>query len=250
MIEGGPTPGQSAIQVALRNFLTGVLPVGTPVVEGQDNRVPEPIEGDYVVFWPLRRTRLSQNVDQYVDAVFVASITGTTLDVTAVDNRFPGILGVGVYIFGVDVAANTRITALGTGTGGLGTYTVSVSQNVTSETMAAGKASLMQKVQVLMQCDVHGPNSSDNAQIITTALQDPIAERYFKSKETLVAPLYADDPRQVPFINGESQYETRWIVDIHLSAAQTVVFSQDFADTLNATPIPADATRQPVQAQA
>lgn len=231
----------------MRDFLVGVLPLNTPVVEGQDNRVPEPTEENYVVFWPLRYTRLSKNVDSYVDMVFVASITGDVLDVTAVDDRFAGILTVGTYVFGVDVDPLTRITALGTGVGGVGTYTVSVDQTVPSQSMAAGKAALTQKVQVLMQCDVHGPSSSDNAQIITTAFEDPIAERYFRPKETLISPLYADEPRQSPFLNGEDQYEFKWTVDLHLNAAQTVVFSQEFASVLDATPIPADATRQPIQ---
>lgn len=60
------------------------------------------------------------------------SISGTTLTVTAVSS---GQLALGAFITGTGVAANTRITALGTGTGGTGTYTVSSSQTVASTTI-------------------------------------------------------------------------------------------------------------------
>jgi len=67
-------------------------------------------------------------------ATITASIATTTLTVTAVAS---GILYVGQTIQGAGITANTVITALGTGTGGVGTYTVSASQTVASETMYA-----------------------------------------------------------------------------------------------------------------
>jgi hypothetical protein len=67
-------------------------------------------------------------------ATITASISTTTLTVTAVAS---GTLYVGQTIQGSGVTANTVITALGTGTGGVGTYTVSASQTVASETMYA-----------------------------------------------------------------------------------------------------------------
>ena len=65
----------------------------------------------------------------------VASITGTTMDVTSVTTS--GI-AVGDLVIGSAVQAYTRVTALGTGTGGVGTYTVSVSQTVASATLLGG----------------------------------------------------------------------------------------------------------------
>jgi hypothetical protein len=61
-----------------------------------------------------------------------ASISTTTLTVTAVAS---GTLTVGSPIYGTGVTAGTYITALGTGTGGTGTYTVSASQTVASRAM-------------------------------------------------------------------------------------------------------------------
>lgn len=58
------------------------------------------------------------------------SISGTTLTITA----FTGdaVIAPGLVVVGTGVTAGTRITALGTGTGGNGTYIVNNSQTVTS----------------------------------------------------------------------------------------------------------------------
>jgi hypothetical protein len=68
-------------------------------------------------------------------AVFTASISGTTLDVTAVSS---GILSIGQRVYATGVTSGTFITALGTATGGTGTYTVGTSQTVASMTMNSG----------------------------------------------------------------------------------------------------------------
>jgi hypothetical protein len=62
-------------------------------------------------------------------ATFTGSISGTTLTVTSV---LSGTIAVGQAIFGQGVDQNTVITALGSGSGGVGTYTVSDSQTVAS----------------------------------------------------------------------------------------------------------------------
>lgn len=67
-------------------------------------------------------------------AVVTGSISGTTLTVTAVAS---GALAVGQVIYATGLAAGTIITALGTGTGGTGTYTVGISQSFSSGTITA-----------------------------------------------------------------------------------------------------------------
>jgi hypothetical protein len=62
-------------------------------------------------------------------ATFTGSISSTTLTVTTMLN---GAIAVGQALFGENVAQNTVVTALGTGTGGVGTYTVSNSQTTAS----------------------------------------------------------------------------------------------------------------------
>ena len=67
-------------------------------------------------------------------AVVTGSIADTTLTVTAVAS---GTLVLGQYIFGTGVTVGTYITALVSGTGATGTYTVSVKQTTTSTTISA-----------------------------------------------------------------------------------------------------------------
>jgi hypothetical protein len=70
-------------------------------------------------------------------AIFTGSISGTTLTVTVMQS---GTIAVGQAIFGQGMAQNTVITALGTGSGGVGTYTVSDSQTVASTTINSTSA--------------------------------------------------------------------------------------------------------------
>ena len=71
------------------------------------------------------------------EAVVTGSISGTTLTVSAWTS---GVLRVNQTISGTGVTANTRITALGTGTGQVGTYTVDTSQTVASTTITSSVA--------------------------------------------------------------------------------------------------------------
>ena len=69
-------------------------------------------------------------------AVYTGSISGTTLTVSAVTS---GTIAVGQFLTDATgaIIVGTTITALGTGTGGTGTYTISTSQTVASETISA-----------------------------------------------------------------------------------------------------------------
>jgi hypothetical protein len=52
---------------AVGNFLVAVLPTGTQVVVGQDNRVASPQSANYAVMTPIMRTRLATNLTTYAD---------------------------------------------------------------------------------------------------------------------------------------------------------------------------------------
>ncbi|ASW06314.1 baseplate J/gp47 family protein [Rhizobium sp. 11515TR] len=76
-------------------------------------------------------------------ASFTGSISGNTLTVSAIAS---GTLAVGQTISDGtgNLIVGTKITALGTGSGGTGTYTVSVSQTVGSESMQSAIANLFE----------------------------------------------------------------------------------------------------------
>jgi len=73
--------------------------------------------------------RYGWRISDPASAIFTASISSTTMTVT---QMFSGTIAVGQQVFGVGVSQETVITALGTGTGGVGTYTVSRSQTAAS----------------------------------------------------------------------------------------------------------------------
>lgn len=83
-------------------------------------------------FYNKRRIDGNATGKSYSSAVFTGSISSTTLTVTAITS---GVLAIGQILSATGVTAGTYITALGTGTGGVGTYTVSASQTVSSRTI-------------------------------------------------------------------------------------------------------------------
>lgn len=207
------------------------LSTGVEVFEGQDNRVPEPISSDFVVFTLMRQERLETNVDLSVDAKFVGNIVNNLMTITEVDL---GEIEVGSNVFGVGVVNPTVVTQFVSGSGGVGTYTVQPLQNTpqNSQVLAAGVLNATQQTKLTFQLDVHGPNSYSFATIISTLFRDNFSFDFFQQLNVAVSPLYADDPHQAPFDNAEQQYETRWIVEAAIQVASTVAIPQQFFDTI------------------
>lgn len=223
------SPNQDDMFDALASFLASYVPSDCPVVRGQINRVPEPAASDFVVMWMLRAPRLSTNVDDYEDVAFTASIAGTVMTVTSVEI---GAIEVNALVYGTGIDASTTITEQLTGTlGGPGTYRVTPSQTAASQPMAAGGTVMMQPTDVVFQIECHGEGGANNAQVISTVMRDAVGVARFNELNPNLTPLYADDPRQVPFINENQQYEDRWIVEAHVQANQSVRFiPTQFAD--------------------
>ena len=75
------------------------------------------------------------NLDSTTPApAFTASVSGTTLNVTAIAT---GYLGAGATITGTGIPANTTITSVISASGGVGTYTISTSLSLGSRAMTA-----------------------------------------------------------------------------------------------------------------
>jgi hypothetical protein len=243
---------ESAVFTALRAFIINVCSgTGTiQVVQGQQSRVPEPSDSDYIVFWPLGDPRLATNIDVFGDCTFYGQVTGSTLSVNQVNF---GTIQIGGLLYGSAVPTGTYILSQTSGTqsGGSGAYALSSSfATGTGTPMAAGALFAQLGAEVDVQVDVHGPNSHDNATIFTTMFRDQYAISFFQAYGTAppgfpagttgpfqlnafnysaVGPLHADDPRQVPFFNAEQQWENRWIITARLQANQIVSVPQQFA---------------------
>jgi hypothetical protein len=242
------TPSQSYLTTAIRAFLLAELPSGTEVVLGQINRVAEPSSTNFVVMTPIRFDRLDTNLDESLDLKMTGSISGTTMTITAVSAKSPGAIVVGAPIFGVGIMAGTTVTAFGTGTGGIGTYTVSQSQTVGSQTLSAGRKAMTQSAMATVQLDFHSENTveaGNMAQTIATLLRDDYGVTAFANQPSDVVPLYADDPRQMPFINDQQQYEWRWILEARFQVNQQVSVPQEYADAVNVGLIEVDGRYPP-----
>lgn len=97
---------------------------------------PSASSGSRQFFIVVNKTSSTQSIKLCgpSSAVYTASISGTTMTVSAVSS---GTIAVGQAITGGTISGSTIITALGTGTGGVGTYTVNNSQTVSSTTVTS-----------------------------------------------------------------------------------------------------------------
>jgi hypothetical protein len=106
--------------------VVGILNSSTGRVGISDNGINAYIvDGVYRYTW---------RISSPANAVFTGSISGTTLTVTQVSS---GTITAHQSLTGIGITAETVITALGTGTGGTGTYTINLSQTVAAETMTS-----------------------------------------------------------------------------------------------------------------
>lgn len=97
---------------------------------------------------------------------------------------------------------------------------------------AAEELEHSKSTEVTVQLDMHGPLGADIAQTIATLWRNDWACQ--KLAGSGIQPLFANDGKQLPFINGENQYENRWMVEIVFQASPIVSTPQEFAATLAA----------------
>lgn len=79
-----------------------------------------------------------------------------------------------------------------------------------------------------IQIDCYGPLSSDWAAIISATWRDDYA---VNKMAPTCAPLYADDPKQLPIVDGEANFEQRWMLSAVLQYNPVVTVPQEFFDT-------------------
>jgi len=246
----GIVPTQSGIQAAMNAFLAATLP-GVLVVSGQDNRVSEPPAGDFIVMTPIAFARIETNWDVPADCKFIGGIAGTVLTVQTVQI---GKVLPNATLFGTGIIGQCTIVSQTSGPpGGAGTYTVSSAQNISSNTtFSSGAVARQQNMEWRLQLDFHSGsnppslNAGDMAAVFVTQYRSAFATDFFENQLSLgIDALYADEARQVPFINDQQQYEWRWIVEAMLQANQVVTVPQQFADAVTVNVINVQAAYGP-----
>jgi hypothetical protein len=239
------SPTEAQIQGTLRAFCVNVLPSGVDVVESQDNRVPEPHAANFVDMVPLRRMILATNVHQKLDCAGDASISGPTMTVGSVEiTNGVGILQ-GATITGPGVVSGTAVVQQLSGTpGGTGTYTVAPSQTAPYGLYEAGQLQTVGQYECTIQLGFHSADntSADMAQVVAQMIRDPYGVAYINGQNAAVTPLYAGQPRQVPYMNAEDMFEFRWIVECILQANVTITgLPQAFVTSAALTLVDVDA---------
>ena len=89
-----------------------------------------------------------------------------------------------------------------------------------------------------MQIDFYGPDATDNGQRFAILFRDMYGCDFLRPYD--VQPLFTDDGRQMPLVNSEKQYETRWMIRTVLQINPTVSTTQEFADTVIVKIVEAD----------
>lgn len=98
-----------------------------------------------------------------------------------------------------------------------------------------------QGMQLRIQLDCYGADSAQWAVLFVTLLRNDFGVKALAP----VAPLYADDPIQAALVNGEEQYEQRWIVGANLQYNPTVTIPMQFANQAGISLINVDESYPP-----
>ena len=110
------------VDTNLTPTLIGTLNSSSGIVGITDNGVNVYIvDGSYRYTW---------RISNPAAASFEGTISGTTLTVSLMKS---GTIAAGQQLFGLGITPETVITALGTGTGGAGTYTLNISHTIPSQ---------------------------------------------------------------------------------------------------------------------
>jgi len=91
-----------------------------------------------------------------------------------------------------------------------------------------GSKTLQPPTQYAVQLDFYGPTSESWAAMTQAVFRDEVATDAMPAN---IQPLYADDPMQMPLIDGEEQYEQRWKLTANVQYNPQITVPQNFGDT-------------------
>ena len=171
---------------------------------------------------------VSLTEDALVDALgaFVQVIVGDLVAVVrGQQNRVPPPKGRYVYITPILAPA------------------LSLPRTSYADVPSGGTMTLTRPTQWTAQIDCYGDSAQDMALAICIALRSAYGCDALKTSGA--QPLYAGDPRQLPFITGEDQYLERWSVDAVLQFNPSITVPQQFADQLRVDFVEVDTKYPP-----
>lgn len=194
-------PVTAATTTALRAFLQIILPQDFPVLLARQNRMAAP-NGPFALMAVLLHQPIATSATRYTANT---QIILQQQDIT-----------VQVSLFGEGAADNTQRLSTLFQNGWAAEFFTAFHQNTVVRNIPDQK----------ITC----PNTP--APIASDAASDPAfctPSLPLSTPPPRIAPLYAGPARQIPFVNGERQYEEQWQIDLHLQASFALSLPQPMA---------------------
>lgn len=123
---------------------------------------------------------------------------------------------------------------------------VRTSQGTRSYDSVAQTLTLERGTTYYYQVDAFGPLAPDYADIITVAWNSMYAATATQDAGAPYQVLYADEPSQLNFTNGELQYEQRFTTKLYLQVNQAVTLPQQSSDQVPVTILNLDPAGNPI----
>jgi len=112
-----------------------------------------------------------------------------------------------------------------------GTRKAKLSTGAVSEDDTAGEEDHEASIDLVLQIDFFGPQADDWAVVFAQTFASVWSCDFLKDYG--IQPLYCDEPRQVPMVTGEAQYEHRWLTMAHVQYKPVVSLPQEHFDAVD-----------------
>jgi hypothetical protein len=207
----------SDVYAALEGFFKLIVPPGTPIVRGQQNRVPMPSVSCVVMTTIGAPRRIGTNAE----SIEVAVIDFTADSSITADSLVTADSGGGVSGFSADrsVAADSSVTADG-----------GVSR---SGGIAGFIATIEADFEYSVQADFYSPDAESWAMSAELLWRGKIGWAFMPEG---MKPLYSEGRMQLPLVAGENQWIQRWTMTLVLDYAPTFTQSTQAATVARVVP--------------
>lgn len=228
-------PVTAATTTALRAFLLAVLPPDTPVLLARQNRMAAPI-GPFALMTVLLHQRIATSATRYMAT---SRVILQQQEIT-----------VQVSLFGQGAADNAQALSALFQNGWAAEFFTAFAQNPTLTssvtpgpltpgpltpgpvTPGPANPSFFPATSSLPPASLPASLSAAPSAVppaCALSASTPPASQPASAPSPRIAPLYAGSARQIPFVNGERQYEEQWQIDLHLQASFALTLPQPMA---------------------
>lgn len=106
----------------------------------------------------------------------------------------------------------------------------------------ANSETLSSSVEWIVQVDFYGAAAADWSSTATRLFRTARGTAFFDNDLPGLAPLYAEDVKSAPLVDGEHQWQKRRVLMLHFNYNPSVTLAEEFADQLSAGIINVEST--------